>query len=184
VLVAGTERVLAAAKHAGVGHFVGISIVGIDTSPFAYYKIKVEQERVIERSPVPWSLVRATQFHDLIPRFVAGKLGVVAAPIGWQLQPVDVREVAAVLVAAAAAAPAGRMPDVGGPEQLPIGELARLWKRAARKLRLVLPIPVPGARGRFLRSGVMCCADRRGRTFAAWLAERYALAPDRPDSVR
>jgi uncharacterized protein YbjT (DUF2867 family) len=180
VLVGGTERVLAAAQQAGVAHFVGISIVGIDTSPVVYYTIKVEQERVIERSPVPWSLVRATQFHDLVPRFVSGRFGIVAAPIGWSLQPVEVREVAAVLVAAGAAAPAGRLPDVGGPEIVPFGELARMWKRAANQPRLVVPVPVPGARGKFLRSGVMCCADRRGRTFGAWLEERYASPPPSP----
>ncbi len=57
VLVEGTKRVLDAAKAAGVPHFVGISIVGIDAAPLAYYKIKVEQEAVIQASPVPWSLL-------------------------------------------------------------------------------------------------------------------------------
>src|SRR5258706_393649 len=82
--------------------------------------------------------------------------------------------------AAGGGAPAGRLPDIGGPEQLPIAELARMWKRAAGKRRLVVPIPVPGARGKFLRSGAMCCADRRGRTFVAWLADRYASPPPSP----
>lgn len=185
VLVAGTERVLAAAKAAGVAHFVGISIVGIDTAPMPYYRIKVDQERVIEASPVPWSLVRATQFHDLIPRFVGGRLGVVAAPIGWRLQPVDVADVAAILVAAAAAPAARRLPDVGGPEVLPIAELARAWKRAAGKARLVLPVPVPGKLGRFLRSGAMCCPDHAVGTvtFSTWLGRRYASPPPSPPTT-
>src|SRR5262245_21673229 len=103
VLVDGTARLLTAARDAGVKHFVGISIVGIDAAPIAYYRTKVEQEKVIEASPVPWTLLRATQFHDLVPRFVSGKLGVVLAPVGWKLQPIDVREVAGMLAAAAAA---------------------------------------------------------------------------------
>jgi uncharacterized protein YbjT (DUF2867 family) len=80
VLVDGTRRVLEAAAAAGVKHFVGISIVGIDNAPLAYYRTKVEQERVITSGPVPWTLLRATQFHDLIPRFVTSRLGIVAAP--------------------------------------------------------------------------------------------------------
>jgi uncharacterized protein YbjT (DUF2867 family) len=124
---------------------------------------------------VPWSLVRATQFHDLVPRFVAGRFGVVVVPRGWKLQPIDVREVAAVLVAAAAGGPAGRLPDVAGPEVVEVVELARQWKRAARKRRLIVGVPLPGATGAFLRSGKMCRADRAVGTitFAAWLADRY-----------
>ncbi len=175
VLVDGTARVLAAARDAGVRHFVGISIVGIDTAPIPYYRAKLEQEKVIEASPVPWTLLRATQFYDLIPRFVTGKLGVVIAPLGWKLQPIDVREVAGMLAVAAAAAPAKRLPDVGGPEVISFAEIARRWAKAAGKRRLVLPVPVPGATGAFLRSGKMCVPDRAlgTLTFAQWLAERY-----------
>ncbi len=174
VLVDGTRRVLEAAKAAGVGHFVGISIVGIDTAPLAYYKTKVAQEKVIEGSPIPWTLLRATQFHDLIPRFVQGKLGVLFAPRGWKLQPIEVGEVAAELIALAAKPAAKRVPDIGGPEVLELAELARKWKRARGKPRLILRVPVPGATGRFLRSGAMCCPDRAvGKiTFDAWLARQ------------
>jgi uncharacterized protein YbjT (DUF2867 family) len=172
VLVDGTRRVLEAAAAAGVAHFVGISIVGIDDAPIAYYRVKVAQERVIAETPVPWSLVRATQFHGLVERWVAGRLGVVTVPRGWTLQPIDVREVAAVLVAAAAAPPAGRMPDVGGPEVVPVTELARQWKRAKHRRRLIVGVPVPGKLGAFLRSGKMCCPDRAVGTitYERWLA--------------
>jgi len=176
VLVDGTARVLAAAKAAGVGHFVGISIVGIDDAPVAYYRTKVAQEQVIAQSPIPWSLVRATQFHGLVERFVAGRLGVAVVPRGWSLQPIDVREVADVLVAAATAAPGKRLPDVGGPEVVPVAELARMWKRAAHRRRLVVSVPLPGKTGAFLRSGKMCCPDRAVGTitYARWLAAHYA----------
>jgi uncharacterized protein YbjT (DUF2867 family) len=178
VMLRGTERVLQAGKAAGVGHFVGVSIVGIDHAPLDYYRTKVAQERVVEASPIPWSLVRATQFHDLIPRFVTGKLGFVAAPIGWSLQPIDVRDVARLLVAAAVAGPAGRLPDIGGPEVIPVRKLARAWVSAAKLRRVIVPVPVPGKLGAFLRSGQMCCPDRAVGTvtFASWLAERFARA--------
>lgn len=175
VLVDGTRRVLEAAAAAGVSHFVGISIVGIDDAPMAYYRTKVAQEAVIAQGRVPWTLLRATQFHDLIPKLAAPRLGIVVAPRGFKIQPIDVREVAAVLVDAAGGAPAGRLPDVGGPAVRDFGELARLWKRAAHKKRIVLRVPVPGAMGAFLRAGKLCCPDRAVGTiaFETWLGETY-----------
>jgi len=175
VLVDGTARVLAAARDAGIKHFVGISIVGIDDAPIAYYRAKVEQEKVITGGPVPWSLLRATQFHDLIPKLAEGRLGIVFAPRGMKLQPIDVREVAEVLAIAAVSSPAGRLADVGGPELIPFAELARRWARAAHKRRLVLSLPLPGKTGRFLRANKLCAPERAVGTvtFEQWLRERY-----------
>lgn len=175
VLVDGTARVIAAAAKAGVRHFVGISIVGIDDAPYAYYKTKVAQEKVVLASPVPWTLLRATQFHDLVPKLAAGKLGVAVVPRGFRLQPIDVREVADVLVAAIDAGPSQRLPDVGGPEIVPFIELVRAWKAAAHVRKLLLHLPVPGQLGAFLRSGKMCTPEHKvgKRTFAEWLAETY-----------
>jgi uncharacterized protein YbjT (DUF2867 family) len=175
VLVGGTKRVLDAAASAGVKHFVGISIVGIDDAPLAYYRTKLAQEKVIEETRVPWTLLRATQFHDLIPKLAAHKMGIVFAPRGFKIQPIDVREVASVLVDAAGAGPQKRLPDVGGPEVREFVDLARRWKRAAKKKRVILPVPVPGATGAFLRAGKLCCPDRAvgTATFERWLEETY-----------
>jgi uncharacterized protein YbjT (DUF2867 family) len=175
VLVDGTTRVLAAARDCGIKHFVGISIVGIDGAPIAYYRTKVEQENVITRSAVPWTLLRATQFHDLIPKLATPRLGMIIAPRGFRLQPIDVREVAAVLAKAALGEPAQRLPDVGGPEIIPFADLARRWLHAAKKRRLVLTVPVLGNTGAWLRSGALCVPDRKvgTRTFGQWLAATY-----------
>lgn len=175
VLVHGTRRVLEAARASGVRHFVGISIVGIDHAPIEYYRTKVAQENTIAEGGVPWSLVRATQFPELIAELATGRLGVVWAPIGWSLQPVDVRDVAPVLVDAAESEARGRLPDVAGPEVRPFRELVSMWQRASGATRLVIPVPVPGRTGRFLRSLAMCNPERNvgRRTFADWLAERY-----------
>ncbi|HEY5927291.1 MAG TPA: NAD(P)H-binding protein [Kofleriaceae bacterium] len=178
VLVDGTARVLAAARDAGIKHFVGISIVGIDDAPIAYYRTKVEQEKVITNGPVPWTLLRATQFHDLIPKLAVKRLGMIIAPRGMKLQPIDVREVAEVLAVAAASPPAGRVPDVGGPEVIELADLVRRWQRASGATGLVLRLPLPTPTGAFLRSGKLC-AMQRGvgtRTFDQWLAERYPRA--------
>lgn len=82
VLVAGTRRVLAIAHEAGVRHFVGVSLVGIDDAPIAYCRVKAAQEKAIAEGPVPWSLLRATQFHELVEQFARGRWGVVLAPRG------------------------------------------------------------------------------------------------------
>lgn len=176
VLVDGTRRVLETAAKFNVKHFVGISIVGIDDSPIAYYRAKQQQEKVIEASPIPWTLLRATQFHDLVPKLVRGALGIGIVPREFPIQPIDTRDVAPVLIDAAERPAAGRLPDVGGPEVHQFKDLARAWDKAAGKKRLLLAVPIPGAQGRFLREGRLCTTpDRRvgTRTFAAWLAQTY-----------
>ena len=66
VLVAGTQRLLAAEQAAGVRHHVCVSIVGCEQAPMGYYRVKVEQERMAAQGPMPCSVVRATQFHELV----------------------------------------------------------------------------------------------------------------------
>ena len=69
--VEGTRRLLRAAQAAGVAHLAYISIVGIDNSPFAYYRHKLAAEALVVESPLPW-ILRATQFHTLIDTFLRG----------------------------------------------------------------------------------------------------------------
>ncbi len=66
MLVDGSGRLLGVEARAGVGHHVCVSIVGIEDVPMAYDGVKVEQERVVESAGLPWTLVRSTQFHDLL----------------------------------------------------------------------------------------------------------------------
>jgi uncharacterized protein YbjT (DUF2867 family) len=172
VLVEGTKRLLPIGAAAGVRHHVGISIVGCDRVPMAYYDVKVEQEEAIAAGEVPWSLVRATQFHPLIERAFAwaGRFGVV--PTGRaRLQPVDPRVVAERLAAVVEGEPAGRLGDVAGPEVSTLSELARTWRRAGHRA-LPLRIPMLGRTGRPLSEGALCAPDAAagGSTFEEWLA--------------
>ena len=65
--VGGTHRLLRAAYRAGISHVLFISIVGVDRNPYyPYYRMKLETERIIERSPMPWTILRATQFHGFV----------------------------------------------------------------------------------------------------------------------
>jgi len=100
-----------------------VSIVGIDRIPFAYYQRKLAAERLIAESGVPFSILRATQFHS----FVATLLNeasrypfVMPIPSGFFVQSVAVEEVAARLCRAIDDGPCGRLRDFGGPEVLPV----------------------------------------------------------------
>lgn len=177
LLVDGTRRLLDTAEQAGVKHYVAISIVGIDQVPMKYYAVKLQEERVVESAKIGWSLLRATQFHDLVDTMFArsSRYGMLLAPPGAKLQPIDVNEVAAAVVEAAEAGPSKRVPDVGGPEILAVRELARQWLMATKRARLIMPTPLLGRLGKRMREGALCAPDRAvgKKTFSEWLAERY-----------
>ena len=78
---AGTRNLLAAAERAGVEHAVALSIVGVDTIDFGYYVGKRRQEELFVAGPVPWTVVRATQFHEFAGQLVDRNVGpVVVVP--------------------------------------------------------------------------------------------------------
>jgi uncharacterized protein YbjT (DUF2867 family) len=175
VLVDGTERLLAAGARAGIRHHVGVSIVGCERVPTAYYKVKVEQEQAITSGEVPWSLLRATQFHALLAWAFGQAARAQMSPRGnARLQPVDPVVVVARLAEAAHAEPAGHLPEIAGPEVHTLSELAKAWRRAkGRRLLLPLPIPMVGPIGRPLREGALCNPDAAasGTSFEQWLAD-------------
>jgi uncharacterized protein YbjT (DUF2867 family) len=173
VLVVGSRRMLEAERRAGVRHHVCVSIIGIDDVPIAYYRVKVEQERVVEGGGLPWTIVRSTQFHDLLGALLsaAGRRYVLSAARA-QFQPVDVDEAADVVAAVATDPPRLARTTVAGPEVHDLRSLGRVWREATGRRAIEIPIPLPGKLGRALREGRLTCAnpDVRGtRTFAAWL---------------
>jgi uncharacterized protein YbjT (DUF2867 family) len=110
------RRLVAAAATADVPHLLYISIVGVDKVPLGFYATKLAAEQVIEQSGLPYTILRTTQFHDLIRLVLAAsaRMPLMFVP-GLSFQPVDVSEVAERLASLAAGAPAGRVPDMGGP---------------------------------------------------------------------
>ena len=162
--VEGTERLLRAAHRAGVSHFVFISIVGVDRNPyFPYYGAKLEVERMVERSPVPWTILRATQFHEFVLmqiRFL-DRLPVLLVPRGFLLQPIDIGEVAGRLTDLALAEPAGRAADIGGPEVGTFAGFARTYRKAAGRRKRIVGVPVPGKIARALRDGAQVTPDHK-----------------------
>ncbi|MGX5655291.1 SDR family oxidoreductase, partial [Geodermatophilus nigrescens] len=171
--VAATRTLLRAAARAGVRHLVVVSIVGVDDVPLAYYRDKVEVERLVGGSGLPYSLLRATQFHSFVAGlFAAQRLSPVVVAPAFPLQPVAVEEVADRLVELAGGAPAGRVADLGGPERADVPELARQWARATGTRRPVLPVRLPGRVAAAYRAGAALVPGPASgrRTFAEHLA--------------
>ncbi|MFI7431231.1 SDR family oxidoreductase [Micromonospora sp. NPDC049836] len=166
-----------AARRAGVRHLVHISVVGADRVPLAWLRSKLDAERAIADSGVPWTVLRAAQFHDLTLTMLAklAALPVVPVPRGLRLEPVDAAEVAARLVELTLGEPAGLVPDLVGPARYGVDELMRDYLRAVGKRRLFLPVPLPGRAGRAYRDGDNLARDGAvtgGRSWAEFLAER------------
>lgn len=183
------HHVLDTALRAGRPHLVYTSIVGIDQIPLAYYRRKLSDEQLISGSGLPWTVLRATQFHDLVAVMLRGLAAppVMAVPAGFRFQPVDVREVGAQLADLALGEPAGRAPDIAGPEVLPIVELARRYLSAVGKRRPVVPISAPGRIARGYRAGANLAPERAVGTitFDRYLEERVAAgSPPYADAIR
>jgi uncharacterized protein YbjT (DUF2867 family) len=174
----GTQRLLEQARAAGVAHLIYISIVGIDRIPFIYYRHKLAAEALVERGGVPWSILRATQFHTLIDIFLRqlDRLPLFLLPSDLRCQPIDAGEVADRLCAAVAAPPAGRLPDTGGPEVLAADEMAKAWLAVRGQRRRILYLPLPGKVTRGFRRGYNTCPDHKDGavTWAEWLRRTYA----------
>ncbi|MFE6178010.1 SDR family oxidoreductase [Streptomyces sp. NPDC056464] len=149
------RHLIAAARTAGVRHLVYISIVGVDQVPFGYYKSKLAVEKLVEEAGLGWTVLRATQFHDLVVRVLGAmsRLPVVLLPARVKDQPVEVAEVADRLAELALAAPAGRVADMGGPEIRTFDSLARAYLEAKGRRRLVLRVPLWGKAYKAFRSG-------------------------------
>src|SRR5262249_8184086 len=99
--VEGTRLLLDKARAAKVGHVLHISIVGIDRIPYSYYKAKVAAEEIVKSSGVPWTILRATQFHNFIDFLLTSDptfLSFMLLPTDFKVQPVDVGEVADEMV--------------------------------------------------------------------------------------
>jgi len=169
------RRLVEAARWAGTEHLVYVSIVGVDRIPLGYYQHKYEAERLIADSGLPYTILRATQFHALVRTLFAGasRLPVVPVP-KIRFQPVDVRDVASRLATLAVGDPVGRADDFGGPEVLDAADLARAVFTASGRERRVLPVRLPGAvfRG-YAEGGNLTPEHADGKiTFAEYLAEQ------------
>ena len=167
-----TERLLALSRAAGIRHFVYISIVGVDRIPYFYYRDKLANERAIERSGVPHSILRATQFHSFPARLLdlQSRLPFLLG-LDLPIQPIAEAEVAQRLVELVEAEPVGRAADIGGPEIRRSRDLLERIRVARGDRRRIRYIQLPGATFRAFRDGHhLTGLPGYGRqTFGEWL---------------
>ncbi|WP_089103842.1 SDR family oxidoreductase [Streptomyces hyaluromycini] len=134
------DNLLGVSEKAGVGHFVILSIVGVDQMPdLDYYRAKVLQEDLLKAGPIPYSIVRATQFME----FMDATLAMTADGDTVRLPPTPIQPIAAADVAAAVADVAAGRPlngvlNVAGPDVYPLDELGRLTLSAKGDSRSVV----------------------------------------------
>jgi uncharacterized protein YbjT (DUF2867 family) len=165
-----------AAASAERPHLIYISIVGVDRIPFGYYKAKLEVEHQIMASGLPWTILRATQFHTLIASIARGLTSppIVAVPRGLRFQPISPVEVADRLIALATGAPAARVEDMGGPEIRTLDDLVKGFARSIGRRRTYVRMPVPGQVMKAFRAGENLAPEHAAgvETFEEFLVRR------------
>jgi uncharacterized protein YbjT (DUF2867 family) len=140
------DNLLAAARKGGAGHFVILSIVGTDQVPeLDYYRAKALQENILAAGPIPYSIVRATQFMDFMDAVLSwtadgDTVRLPATPI----QPIASEDVAAAVAEVAAGAPLNGIRSIAGPEIFPLDELGRITLSHKGDSRTVVTDPTAG----------------------------------------
>jgi uncharacterized protein YbjT (DUF2867 family) len=162
----------------------GIEAAARGAEMFGYFASKLAAERAVAGSGLPWTTLRATQFHtlSLLTARQLARLPAIPVAAGFRFQPVDPGEVADRLVELALGDPAGLVPDLAGPRIYGMGELVRGYLRARGLRRPIVPLPVPGRAARALRAGANLAPDRAvgRRTWEEFLADELGPAHDRP----
>jgi uncharacterized protein YbjT (DUF2867 family) len=154
-----TRHLLRAAHDAT--HLLYVSIVGIDSIPLGYYQRKLACERTIASSTKPYTILRATQFHELIGWLMRGaeRLPLALLPLDFQFQTVAAADVGARTAELIHSEPPSGIADFGGPEVLTLGQMAQAWKEQRGRPRQLARLPAPGRAARGFREGRNTCPD-------------------------
>jgi uncharacterized protein YbjT (DUF2867 family) len=167
-----TGHLITAAREAGAGHLITLSIVGIDDIDYGYYLGKRAQEKLVAAGGVPWTILRATQFFEFPEPLLAHRLPVAIMP-RMLSQPVAAIDVAKALAGLVEAGPSGHATPIAGPEKLRVVDMARRIERARGSHRPVLAVLLPGKVWRQMADGGLVPAGdyvQGERTFADHLA--------------
>src|SRR4051794_39147645 len=137
------RNLLAAESAAGVHHHVALSIVGIERTPDnGYFRAKLAQEKLIEASLVPWTIVRATQFFEFLGGIAASATeGNTVRLSPGLFQPIAADDVAAFVAEAALAPPRNGVIDIAGPDRAPFNEIIARYLKAVGDRREVVCDP-------------------------------------------
>lgn len=169
-------HLLTAGQAAGVSHYVALSVVGTDRlQDSGYFRAKLAQEELIQAGPVPFTIVRATQFFEFVGRIADSAADGEAVRItSARSQPMAADDVAAAVARAAVGEPAGAIVEVGGPERIGLDELVTLQLRAIGDDREVITDRTAPYFGVVLDDQTLVAGDAAtvsGTRFADWLAD-------------
>ncbi|GGG67022.1 SDR family oxidoreductase [Edaphobacter dinghuensis] len=181
-----TRNLIQYGKAAGVGHYVALSVVGTDRlaekkpsdaekTIRGYFRAKLAQEKLIEESSIPFSIVHATQFFEFVKSIAdVSTVGTTVRVAPVLIQPMAAEDVAAAVGRVAVGSPVNGVVEVGGPQQFRLDEFVRQGLRAYNDPRTVVADPAAGYFGVEIdESALVPGKDARlGETrFDAWLAE-------------
>ena len=171
------RNLLAAEAAAGVRHHVALSIVGTDrTLENGYFRAKVAQEKLIEKSSIPYTIIRSTQFMEFLGGIAASSaVGNMVRLSPGLFQPIAADDVAAIVAEVALAAPRSGIVEIAGPERAPFNEIVARYLKAIGDPREVVSDPEARYFGGRVeeRSLVPLSAARLGRiSFDEWLRRR------------
>jgi uncharacterized protein YbjT (DUF2867 family) len=177
-----TRNLLTYEKAAGVGHHVALSVVGTDRlSESGYFRAKIAQEKMIKESPVPYTIVRATQFFEFVKGLAdismeGGKVHV--PPVLFQ--PMAADDVATGVGKVAVGAPLNGVVEIGGPEQFRLDELVRRRLVGLKDSREVVADPNARYSGARISEKTLVPGDnaRLGETrYETWLTQPASQIP-------
>ena len=137
------RNLLPAEAAAGVQHHVALSIVGIDRTPNnGYFRAKVAQEKLIETSGIPYTIIRSTQFLEFLGGIAASSTdGNIVRLSPGLFQPIAADDVAAIVADVALAAPRSGIVEIAGPERAPFNEIVARYLKAVGDPREVVSDP-------------------------------------------
>jgi uncharacterized protein YbjT (DUF2867 family) len=136
------RNLLAAEAAAGVRHHVALSIVGIDRSDNGYFRAKVAQEKLIEASGIPYTIIRSTQFLEFLGAIADTSAdGNVVRVSPGLFHPIAADDVAASVADVALAAPQNGIVEIAGPERAPFNEFVARYLKAIGDPREVVRDP-------------------------------------------
>jgi len=175
------RNLLPAEAAAGVRHHVALSIVGIDRTPDnGYFRAKVAQEKLIETSGIPYTIIRSTQFLEFLGAIADSCAdGNMVRLSPGLFQPIAADDVAAIVADVALAAPQSGIFEIAGPERAPFNEIVARYLKAVGDPRKVVSDPEARYFGGRVeeRSLVPLGEARLGRiTFDEWLRRKRAAA--------
>jgi uncharacterized protein YbjT (DUF2867 family) len=171
-----TRNLLAAEAKAGIGHHVALSVVGTERlTESGYFRAKIAQEKLIRESPIPYSIVHATQFFEFVKSIAAAATEgntVRLAPV--LIQPMAAEDVASAVCRIAEGSPVNGIVEVAGPQQFRLDELIRRGLSARSDPREVIADPRAAYFGAVLQELTLVPGDsaRLAETrFDDWLSK-------------